>query len=272
MSLTDQAGAHQFDWHAPSRPSPVDRNFVDQVVIDHGPRQLLDPFFRDADAAARHAGVRLTFGDFAELVALNKANGDNWGPLIPLFDPANCSLHDDNAFCLIGRNQTGEAVATHAVRLFHWPATSFKEEAESLRLFYSATAQRKYLHEACTITAPSAREVTGRVAYSGAAWVRPDYRGRALALILPRLAKAYAFTRWRPDFIVSWMTEATYKRGLIAHVGYTTVDWAVEMRRSFVGDLRFAFLSMRERGLLDYVGSFSASLAQVDGGIRKRGA
>jgi hypothetical protein len=110
------------------------------------------------------------------------------------------------------------------------------------------------------------------VAYSGAAWVRPDYRGRALALVLPRLAKAYAFTRWRPDFIVSWMTEATYKRGLIAHVGYTTVDWDVQMRNSFVGDLRFALLSMRERGLLDYVRGFSASLAQVDGGICKRRA
>ena len=257
---------------ASSRRSASDSTFVDRLVIDHGPIQLLEPFFLDADAAARRAGVRLTLGDFAELVALNDANRDNWGPLIPLFDPANGSLHNDQAFCLIGRNHAGEAVATHAMRLFHWPATSFKEEGESLRLFYSETAHRKYPHETCTITARSACEVRGYVAYSGAAWVRPDYRGRALALVLPRLAKAYAFTRWRPDFIVSWMTEATYKRGLITHVGYTTVDWDVQMRNSFVGDLRFALLSMRERGLLDYVRGFSASLAQVDGGICKRRA
>jgi hypothetical protein len=272
MSLTDHASAHGLERTAPSRRSPLDRAFIGQLAIDHGPRQLLEPFFRDADAAARRAGVRLTFGDFAELVALNKANGDNWGPLIPLFDPANGALHADQAFCLIGRNHAGEAVAAHAVRLFHWPATSFKEEAESLRLFYSESAHRKHSRETCTITAPSAREVRGRVAYSGAAWVRPDYRGRALALVLPRLAKAYAFTRWRPDFIVSWMTEATYKRGLIAHVGYTTIDWAVEMRQSFVGDLRFAFLSMREPGLLDYVRNFSTSLAQVDGRVGQRRA
>jgi hypothetical protein len=68
------------------------------------------------------------------------------------------------------------------------------------------------------------------------------------------------------------MTEATYNRGLIAHVGYTTVDWDIQMRNSFVGDLRFAFLSMREEGLLDYVRGFSAGLAQVDPGIGKRRA
>lgn len=257
--------------HSSSRSS-LDRIFIDHLVIDHGPSELLGPFFLEADAAARRAGVLLTIGDFSELVALNNANRDNWGPLIPLFDPANGPLHDDYAFCLIARNEAGQAVATHAVRLFHWEGTSFTEEAESLRLFYSDAAVRKFPYETCVVTAPSAREVTGYVAYSGAAWVRPDYRGRSLALILPRLAKAYAFTRWRPDFIVSWMTEATYQRGLIAHVGYTTVEWDVQMRNSFVGDLRFAFLSMRERDLIDYVRDFSASLAQVDRSIRTRRA
>jgi hypothetical protein len=266
------SGADQASERTRSLYASTDRNFIDHLAIDHGPSRLLGPFFLDADAAARQAGVTLTIGDFSELATLNAANRDNWGPLIPLFDPANGPLHESHAFCLIGRNHAGEAVATHAVRLFHWPATSFKEEAESLRLFYCDGAQRRYPLETCTITAPSAREVTGYVAYSGAAWVRPDYRGRALALVLPRLAKAYAYTRWRPDFIVSWMTEATYKRGLITHVGYTTVDWDVQMRNSFVGDLRFAFLSMREQGLLDYVRDFSADVAQINGGIRKRRA
>ena len=126
--------------------------------------------------------------------------------------------------------------------------------------------------ETCRVSATAARDVTGRVAYSGAAWVRPDYRGRSLALVLPRIAKAYAFTRWRPDFIVSWMTEATYQRGLIDHVGYTTVDWDVQLRNSFTGDLKFAFLSMRQRCLLDYVRDFSTSMAQVDRGIGQRRA
>lgn len=272
MLHADRESIHVVELSTTSSRISSNRAFVDHLVTDHGPSELLGPFFLEADATARRAGVLLTIGDFSELVALNNGNRDNWGPLIPLFDPANGPLHEDRAFCLIGRNAAGEAVAAHAVRLFHWIGTSFTEEAESLRLFYADAAVRKYPQETCIVTAPSAREVTGHVAYSGAAWVRPDYRGRSLALILPRLAKAYAFTRWRPDFIVSWMTEATYKRGLIAHVGYTTVDWDVQMRNSFVGNLRFAFLSMRERGLLDYVRAFSASLAQIDGSIGKRRA
>jgi hypothetical protein len=125
--------------------------------------------------------------------------------------------------------------------------------------------------ETCTVTSKVAREVTGRVLYSGAAWVRPDFRGRSLALIMPRLAKAYAYTLWRPDYIVSWMTEPTFQRGLLKHVGYTSIDWAIEMKNSFVGDMRFAFLSMGENDLLDYVQTFSADLAsKIDARVRQR--
>jgi hypothetical protein len=247
-------------------------SFIEQVVVDYGPSELLGPFFVKADAAARRAGVFLTVGDFSELVAVNRANRNNWAPLIPLFDPKNGALPPEKAFCLIGRNERGEAVAAHAVRRYDWPNTSFVEEAESHRLFYADPERMKFPQETCSVSAPYAREVTGRVAYSGAAWVRPDYRGRALALVLPRLAKAYAFTLWRPDFIVSWMTETVYKRGLLQHVGYTTIDWDVQLRASFIGDLRFAFLSMKPSCLLDYVRDFSASMAEIDRGVGMRRA
>jgi hypothetical protein len=259
-------------WSTLTQPLVEDRSFINRVAVDFGPSELLGPFFIEADAAARRAGVLLTIGDFSELVAVNRANRDSWVPVVPLFDPHNGPLPQERAFCLIGRNAAGEAVATHAVRLYDWPNTSFAEEAESLRLFYADPAGMKLPKETCRVSASAARDVTGRVAYSGAAWVRPDYRGRSLALVLPRLAKAYAFTRWRPDFIVSWMTEAAYQRGLIDHVGYTTVDWDVQLRDSFIGDLRFAFLSMRQGCLLDHVRDFSTSMAQVDRGIGARRA
>ncbi len=253
-------------------PRGGDRSFIKCVTIDFGPSELLGPFFIEADAAARRAGVFLTIGDFSELVAVNRANRSNFPPLIPLFDPCNGGLSEEEAFCLIGRNRAGEAIATHAVRLYDWADTNFVEEAESLRLFYADPSEMKLPKETCRVSATAARDVTGRVAYSGAAWVRPDHRGRSLALVLPRIAKAFAFTRWRPDFIVSWMTEATYRRGLIDHVGYTTVDWDVQLRNSFTGDLRFAFLSMRRGCLLDYVRDFSTRMAQVDRGIGQRRA
>ena len=186
--------------------------FIDEVVVEHGPEDLLGRFFLDAHEACENVGITPYLGTFEELVRLNQENSDNWVPMIPVFDPANGPLENDLAFCIIARNDQGEGVAAHAVRLFDWPDTNFADEAQSLRLFYSDPATMKRPNETCSVTSRLARSASGRVAYSGAAWVRPDYRGRSLALVLPRLAKAYAYTLWRPQLIVSWMTEATYKR------------------------------------------------------------
>ena len=55
-------------------PFAGDRSFIKCVTLDFGPSELLGPFFIEADAAARRAGVFLTIGDFSELVAVNRAN------------------------------------------------------------------------------------------------------------------------------------------------------------------------------------------------------
>ena len=73
-------------------PFGGDRSFIRCVTVDFGPSELLGPFFIEADAAARRAGVFLTIGDFSELVAVNRANRSNFPPLIPLFDPCNGGL------------------------------------------------------------------------------------------------------------------------------------------------------------------------------------
>ena len=57
-------------------PFGGDRSFIKCVTVDFGPSELLGPFFIEADAAARRAGVFLTIGDFSELVAINRANRD----------------------------------------------------------------------------------------------------------------------------------------------------------------------------------------------------
>ena len=91
-------------WSTSAQSLVEDRLFINRVTVDFGPSELLGPFFIEADAAARRAGVLLTIGDFSELVAVNRANRSNWVPLIPLFDPRNGPLSQEQAFCLIGRN------------------------------------------------------------------------------------------------------------------------------------------------------------------------
>jgi hypothetical protein len=248
-------------------------SFINQVQV--GPRHapLFGSFFLAAVAEAEKAGLEIVFGTFEELVAINRQQAANWHPLTPVFDPQFAPLPDAKAFCIFGLTQAGEIVAAHAARLFDWTDSNFTQEAINLRLFYADPPSMKLPGEACIVTAQSGNSLTGKVAYSGAAWVRPDYRGRSLSSIFPRIGKVYAYTRWHPDIVVGLMSEQNWKRGLASKAGYTTVDWAVETHNSRVGDWRFALLTMREACVVDYATQFLGNHVQeVDRGIFDGGA
>ena len=68
------------------------------------------------------------------------------------------------------------------------------------------------------------QEITGRVVFSGAAWYRRDFRGKDLATILPRISRAYAFTRWNSDFTIGMMDDAVVAGGMAERVGHTNVS------------------------------------------------
>ena len=252
---------------------PASASFLDQIEIQHGPVAILGRFFLAADAAARACGITLSFASLTELVRTNEANSDSWRPLLALFDDRCLEATPDNTFCIVGRDSTGRIVATHAARLYDFTGTSFHEEAESLRLFYSDPQRMRRPGEALEITAPSARKITGLTIFSGAAWYHPDFRGRSLSTIMPRLGKAYALARWPASTIVSFMAEDIYARGFASRFGYDNVDWEVGMKNTRVGTLRAALVSVSRERALEYIAKFlSDSRPQVDAGVLDRGA
>ena len=145
---------------AASRP----QGLID-IRVDYGPADLLGRFFAMADYALREVGLDMTFGTFEDLVRVNAANADSWKPLITTFDPAYGLLADENAFVLVGRDKRGEPVTIQAMRCFDWRGSSFKVEAESLRLFFADPAAMARKGEQCWVTAPSAGTITGLVAF-----------------------------------------------------------------------------------------------------------
>jgi len=248
-------------------------SLVNEIVVDHGPRDLLGRFFLKADTAARDRGVSLSLGTFADLVETNARNTSSWHPLIPLFDPKNGSLGDDNAFCLVGRNPQGDIVATQAARLYRWPNTSFYEEARTLRLFYADPARMKMPKERCEISAESTKFVSGNVCFSGGGWYRRDYRKLNLSAILPRISRALAFTRWRTDYTVSVIAEKVIQGGMADRSGYTNVDWDLRMYDAPPGTVRCAFVWMETNQLLADLADFLARFdAQVDVRVDQRRA
>jgi hypothetical protein len=211
-----------------------------QITVAHGPAPLIGRFLLKAEHAVQHRGLELSFASMDELLAVNQENRATWLPLFPLFNPTLNSLNKANSFCMLGYNRQGEAVAAQAARLFEWRDTNLHDEATSLRMFYDAPEKSKNSHERCIVTALAAKGVAGRVVFSGAAWYRRDYRGKQLVEILPRLARAYAYTSWRSDCTITFMTEAVVKGGVFPNNGYRNIEWDVRMRNSRLGDLRLS--------------------------------
>jgi hypothetical protein len=244
-------------------------NLLDNLRIDYGPRETLGRFFLSAVAAARDAGVHLEFGSFEELARTNAQNRASWLPLLSTYDPA-CMPHGEDDFCILGRNDQGEVVATHAARIFNIPDSNFREHAETMRAFYG-NASLVSAHESCRVTAPSAASISGRIYFGGAAWYHPNYRGRRLGGLLPRISRAIGLSQASIDWVVGIMAEKVVAQGLAARSGYQHVEWDMQLSHRAVGNVRCAVTWMSRDELLDDLRNFlEARRAQVDTGIPRR--
>lgn len=257
MSAAEKTVAYLPDLPRPARRSlatgRTGRSLLDGITIDYGPPELLARVFLKAEAQAREAGVRLEFATFEQLIEVNRAQKQNWRPLLPIFQPGLGGIGPENGFCILGYNSNGEVVATQAARLFTWTNTNFKAEAESLRLFYADPERSKQEGESCRVTARSAEDMFGRVAFSGAVWYHPNYRGHGLTSCVTRISKALAFTRWYTDVTLSIMAEEVVKQGTARRVGYSNVEYEVMLTNSPVGTVRTALIWMRPPEMLEHL-------------------
>lgn len=227
------------------------RRLLDQITLLHGPQELLGRFFLIADTAARDRGVKLRLrSDFDALMILNERHRDSWPPLAPIFNPALSNLRLDAAFCLEAVDERDETVATHASRFFDWPDTTLADELRSMRPFYEDPAPRIAAGESVEVTAPSAKIIHGRVAYGGAVWVRPDCRGKGLAALLPRISRAYAYSRWDNAYTWGMVEPKVHAKGLIRANGPYEVEEAILMRLAFRGELPALLMWMGRDAML----------------------
>jgi hypothetical protein len=217
-------------------------SFLTEIQVEHGPVDLIRRFLRYADAVNREQGVMLSFATLEELQDINERNRESWKSLFPVFNPKLNTVPLDTAFCLLGRNTDGDVVSAQAARLFAWDGTTLHREAESLRWFYDEPDANKRPGESCVVTAPSAHGITGRVAFLGAAWYRPDYRKRMPTVIDLRIGHYYALTKWRPDYLALVMVESLARRGLAPRFGREP-EWEISVTNNIsFGDARLALI------------------------------
>ncbi len=238
-------------------------NFLADVRIDHGPRDLYARLFLRGDTLLRERGINLTFAPLDELLEVNRRNSDSWRSLLPIFNVEDGGFTDENGFCLLARTTSGQVVAAQAARIYDLTGTSFKDETESLRLFYPDPDAQRHPGEQILVTAPSAPEITGLTTFSGAVWYHPSMRKQGLTSILPRITKALSQTRWDTDVTLSFMAEEVVKAGTAPRTGYAHVEWAIDLIDTPVspGTVHSALIWSSRSELIDY---FSGLLAPRD--------
>ncbi|HJU30526.1 MAG TPA: hypothetical protein VJ740_03700 [Hyphomicrobiaceae bacterium] len=256
------------------RPTARERraSFISNLVIEHGPSELIGRLLLAADTEARNRGVFLSFAPMHELMAANRANSDSWRPLLPIFDPARAGFAEQTAFCLLGYNDAGEIVLTQAARYLDWRHTSFHEEATSLRLFYRDPEAMRGEGEAVRVTAPSARRISGRLAFTGAHWCRPDFRQRGLPSITPRIARALAIARWDIELTCTIMAQDIYTRRVAQAAGYFNSEWTVDLENTPTGTFPAALLWSDRDAIIADLEDFLVGLPHADVAVVHRHA
>ena len=229
----------------------------DQITFVHGPRDLLARYLAVVDEMTGDLGVRLRVSsDFDRLIALSKQHHDSWPPLSPIFDPKYNDLGNGTAFLIEGVDEFGNTVVTSAGRLYDHGDRSVADDLRSLRVFYDDPAPHIAAGDKVVVTAPSAEHIFGRATYSGAVWVRPDYRRHGFTKVIPRLTRSYGLTQWNTPMF--WATIAPN----LDAIGVTRAygSWHVEERITahmplWQGDNTVLFLSMGQATLIRDIAS-----------------
>jgi hypothetical protein len=213
----------------------------DALTIKHGPARLLATFVLEGDIAARKKGIYLRLRhDFGELLYVNKQHtmSGSWYRLPNMFHPEYSELCPENSYWISGENDHGEIVLTQAGRVYYWPETNLEHEARLMFYAGQEDGQR------CVVTAEDAKSIKGVVFYGGSGWVRPDFRGRQLMQLIPRLGRAYALARWPVDWGMSLVAPILVDKGVAAGYGYKHASYSICYPGSPWGDAEFVLVSV----------------------------
>lgn len=173
-------------------------------------------FLQAYDDAATQRGISLAIGfDFAKYVSITAATPTK-RPTYPNFRPDRSPIKLGDGYWIIGVDKDNAIALSDAARLYDLPHSNFAEHLESLKAFYANPAIHAHPQDRCTCTAPSAKKITGKVAYHGDLWVRPDLRGQGLAKIVAGIAHGVSFAMWAPDFLCSLVGRWSLDKGLVS--------------------------------------------------------
>ena len=246
--------------HAVSPPP-----FLDGLQLNYGPIPEIGRFLLAADTALMRRGIRLSLGTISELIAIQQRNEASWPVLAPNLDSRYADVSDLNSYCLIGRDTAGRVVATQAGRIYALGSNSLSQLIDAGQFL---SLQPRIPAPCYKVSSPSAPALTGTLNYSGALWVAPEFRGRQLATLLPRISRTYALGHWDTDATFTFVRGGAAQAKLLAAYGYPRWEHGMELWDDgrLVVDAGLTWLTRSEL-IADMNAARSSLVAEIDGAV-----
>lgn len=176
-------------------------------------------FLQVYDAGAARKGIKVSIGfDFDEYIAITRATPTK-GRTYPNFRPDRSPIKPGEGFWILGVDKNSDVALLEAARLYDLSHSNFAEHLQSLKVFFSDPALHAHHQDRCTCIAPSAKKITGKVAYLGDRWLRRDLRGQGMSKIMAGLARGVSYAMWAPDFLCALVARQLVEKGVV--YGYT---------------------------------------------------
>lgn len=177
-------------------------------------------FLRVYDDAAAQKGIKLSTGfDFNEYVSITRVLPTK-KPTYPNFRPDRSPIKSGEGYWMVGVDKNNQVALVQAARLYDLSHSNFAAHLQSLRAFYADPAIHAHPQDRCTCNAPTAKKITGKVAYHGDFWLRSDFRGQGIPTIMAATLRGISFAMWAPDFVCGLAERWLLDKGVLAQYGH----------------------------------------------------
>lgn len=186
------------------------------VTGEVNPSQVshISRFLEVYDEVASQKGIKFLIGfNFHEYVSITQATPTK-EQTYPTFRPDRSPIQSGQGYWIAGVDNNNKVAALEAARLYDLSRSNLAQHLQSLKLFCADPTIYAHPEDGCVCLAPSAKKITGKVAYHGDLWVRGDFRGHGLRNIITRIAHGVSFAMWAPDFLCALVARWTLDRGV----------------------------------------------------------
>lgn len=173
-------------------------------------------FLQIYDEEAAQKGIKLSIGfDFHKYLSITRTTPTK-DPTTICFQPP---IKSGDGFWMIGVDKNNDVAVLQAVRLYELSHTNMAEHL--VKVFCPDSTPHGYPQNRYTCISPSAKKMTGKVAYHGDGWVCKSYRGQGIPKIMAGVAFGVSFAMWDPDFMCAIVPPWQVDKGVVAQYGYT---------------------------------------------------